>query len=48
MSTLRGHKYKEGLVSEDECRQRLEEMTNGMMVVHHYAQGEKISLFKIY
>ena len=39
MTKLKGEEYVDGLVSSDNYKQRLQELTNGMLVVHNYAKG---------
>jgi hypothetical protein len=39
MKTLKGEEYFDSLVSSEDCKQRLQELTNGMLVVHNYAKG---------
>ena len=39
MTKLRGDDYVNNLMSREECEERLQEMTSGMMVVHNYSKG---------
>ncbi len=40
LKKLQGEKYYNQLVSEEECKQKLEELTQGMLLVYQYSQGK--------
>jgi len=39
MTKIKGEQYIDNLLSKDECEKRLQELTDGMMVVHNYSTG---------
>jgi len=39
MMKLKGEEYIDNLLSKEECEKKLQELSNGMMVVHNYSQG---------
>jgi len=39
LKKVQGEKYKKKLVTDEECRNKIEELSQGMMMVYSYVQG---------
>ena len=46
MKKVQGDRYKRKLVTEEECMNRVEELSQGMMMVYNYTQGVVKPVFR--